>query len=158
MSCRPPLTLADFGVFDVAKIHIFPDITRKRNPRQHKLAGNRAKRWVLSKLCKCYAQLCLKWLFLYHFWRKNSVNDDHIRFYMGKHIPTVYYEIPCGKLLDGNTGCQHIDSGDIGQQRLRANWPRLSLHQYNDLPLLSTWPLLEIHTVRPYRAPPCDVF
>ena len=34
-----PFTLADFGVFDVAKIHIFPDITRKRNPRQHKPAG-----------------------------------------------------------------------------------------------------------------------
>ena len=30
MSCRPPLALADFGVFDVAKIHIFPDIARKK--------------------------------------------------------------------------------------------------------------------------------
>ncbi len=40
MSCRPSLTLADFGVFDVAKIHIFLDIARKRNPCQHKPAGN----------------------------------------------------------------------------------------------------------------------
>ena len=28
----PTLALVGFGVFDVAKIHIFPDITRKRNP------------------------------------------------------------------------------------------------------------------------------
>ena len=43
-----PFTLAGFGVFDVAKIHIFPDITRKRNPRQHKLAGNRTKDGCLA--------------------------------------------------------------------------------------------------------------
>ena len=35
-----PYALAGFGVFDAAKIHIFPDITRKRNPYQHKPAGN----------------------------------------------------------------------------------------------------------------------
>ncbi len=43
----PTLALADFGVFDGAKIHIFPDITRKRNPRQSK--GGRVG-WYYYKL------------------------------------------------------------------------------------------------------------
>ena len=30
----PTLALVGFGVFDVAKIPIFPDMARKRNPRQ----------------------------------------------------------------------------------------------------------------------------
>ena len=38
MSCRPPLTLAGFGVFDGAKLQLFPDIERKKNPRQYKQA------------------------------------------------------------------------------------------------------------------------
>ena len=46
-----PFTLADFGVFDGAKIHIFPDITRKRNPRQHRPAGNiPIERWLAQKM------------------------------------------------------------------------------------------------------------
>jgi hypothetical protein len=32
MSCRPPLTLAGFGVFDAAKLQLFPDIERKKIP------------------------------------------------------------------------------------------------------------------------------
>ncbi len=54
MSCRPPLTLADYGVFDVAKIHIFPDITRKRNPRRPEGGRGEAPRgWFIENPYGC---------------------------------------------------------------------------------------------------------
>ena len=47
MSCRPPLTLAGFGVFDGAKLQLFPDIERKKNPASQKTSRNKDEEIVI---------------------------------------------------------------------------------------------------------------
>jgi hypothetical protein len=49
MSCRPPLTLAGFGVFDGAKLQLISNIERKKILPAKKPAGIRMK-----KLLYCF--------------------------------------------------------------------------------------------------------
>ena len=43
----PTLTLAGFGVFDAAKLQLFPDMERKKNPASQKTSRNKDEEIVI---------------------------------------------------------------------------------------------------------------